>query len=568
MALRVRCRCGKTLRISSALADRKLACPHCKYPFRIPAAKFKAAQAKAAAQARARQAERPPAPSAVKAATRRPQRAGSPEASPAAARAAARPGPIATRLDEDLLGGFPGEDDASRGGLLTELAAEESSASVAPSAIELHDAAQVVGADATSGGPTCPACNRVLAAGAKICVQCGINLQTGRSLMMTDDSRLDSAYVAAENTIRWVSWVIPLSFLPIASEAFGTRKPHAVRVLAVLTIITSVWLWCFDWSGSPKMQSYKNLLLWTGEAKPSAFYIHQFYAFTDYGDAPAFYAKLEALEAKAIEEAVEETEETTEEPEDAAEEAAEEDDDDGGDDDEVPSSAVAQLSWDELAEGVVLIDPDDDLTNAAHDALPPRQQCFGSYHSYQLLTNAFFHGDPIHLLGNLLFLMIFGARVNALIGNAATAVLYPILGVAASFIFLLSAVGNPPMPALGASGAIMGLAGIYVVLFPMHKVHTAAWFRWGLIRGFKLSLKIFALRGFWVVLFYIAFDVLYTVLGVETGTAHWAHLGGFMVGVVFGFALLLSRLVNARGGDILSALFGRHAWALIGKPRG
>jgi len=119
---------------------------------------------------------------------------------------------------------------------------------------------------------------------------------------------------------------------------------------------------------------------------------------------------------------------------------------------------------------------------------------------------------------------------------------------------------------LGASGAIMGLAGMYFVLFPVHKVHMAAWLRWGFFLPIHLELGMFAVRGFWVVLFYIAFDVAFTALGAEDDVAHWAHLGGFLAGAGLALVLLFSRLVNARGGDILSAVLGRHAWALIGKP--
>jgi membrane associated rhomboid family serine protease len=113
---------------------------------------------------------------------------------------------------------------------------------------------------------------------------------------------------------------------------------------------------------------------------------------------------------------------------------------------------------------------------------------------------------------------------------------------------------------------VMGLAGMYIVLFPIHKVHMAAWLRLGLLFRFRLSMSIFAVRGFWVVLFYIAFDVIYTLFGLEDDVAHWAHLGGFLAGAAIALILLCSRLVNARGGDILSVILGRHAWKLIGRP--
>jgi len=69
-----------------------------------------------------------------------------------------------------------------------------------------------------------------------------------------------------------------------------------------------------------------------------------------------------------------------------------------------------------------------------------------------------------------------------------------------------------------------------------------------------------------VVLFYIAWDVLYISLGAETGTAHWAHLGGFIGGMTLALALLLSRVLYAGGTDLVSVILGRRAWALFGRP--
>ena len=113
----------------------------------------------------------------------------------------------------------------------------------------------------------------------------------------------------------------------------------------------------------------------------------------------------------------------------------------------------------------------------------------------------------------------------------------------------------------------MGLAGMYFVLMPLHKVHMGIWLRLILLlQPFKVVMKIFGVRGFWVVLVYIAFDVSATVLGTEDNVSHWAHLGGFIAGMALGFVLLAARLVNCRGGDLLSGILGRHAWAIVGKP--
>ena len=71
-----------------------------------------------------------------------------------------------------------------------------------------------------------------------------------------------------------------------------------------------------------------------------------------------------------------------------------------------------------------------------------------------------------------------------------------------------------------------------------------------------------------MVLLFISFDVFFVSLGAEDGTARWAHLGGFIAGMVIALALLLSRVLNAAGGDLITVILGRHAWKLIGRPIG
>jgi membrane associated rhomboid family serine protease len=188
------------------------------------------------------------------------------------------------------------------------------------------------------------------------------------------------------------------------------------------------------------------------------------------------------------------------------------------------------------------------------------------FHGYQLITHAFLHGGLLHLAGNMLFLFVLGSRVNALIGNVLTLMLYPLLAMIAGITHMVATANDDLSPMLGASGAVMDLAGMYLVFFPAHNVHMVAWYRWGLLAGLQLSTKTWAMRGFWVVLFYIAFDVLYTCLGLKDGVAHWAHLGGFIAGVLIALMLMAARLVNARGGDLLTVVFGRFAWQIIGKP--
>ncbi|MBN1488856.1 MAG: rhomboid family intramembrane serine protease [Phycisphaerae bacterium] len=430
-----------------------------------------------------------------------------------AARTVAAPANVVTDIEMD------DEDDGLYALAATE--AEQPAVALEPEAPEAMAAAPEAGRSASTtevpagDGPTCPCCKKTLSFGAKICVECGINVATGRAILISQDTNLDAIYTHTEGILRWLSWIIWIGLYPIASEAFGTRKPYVTWAIAALTVLVSVWFGFKEFTGSPDMQQHKNLMLWAGKAEPTPEHIEAYYTFTAYGDSSAFFEKLDELEASQ-------------------------------DRDSTAST--------------------DDLIREAHESLPPERQCFGRYEPAQLITHAFLHGGVLHLAGNMLFLLVIGSRVNALVGNIVTAVLYPLLAIAAALCQMASVSGEPPMPMLGASGAVMGLAGMYLILFPLPKVHMVFWYRLGLIFAFRLALKLFAVRGFWVVLFYIAFDVVATVWQAEDGVAHWAHLGGFIAGAAVALFLLLSRLVNSRGGDLISALLGRHAWALIGRP--
>jgi len=345
---------------------------------------------------------------------------------------------------------------------------------------------------ASRGPVACPCCEQVLTAGARICVRCGIDVHSGRSIMTVQTDKLDEIYTYAESVIRWISWIVWLGIYPIASEAFGLRKPWVTRGIAAVTVVVSVWFMAAYVYNPHPDPALGNLMLWSGSAE-------------------ARQQQIEELR------------------------------------DQLRSRRVNEKQIDSLLERAGISEK-------------------GTFRACQLLTCALLHGGPIHLAGNMLFLMVLGSRVNALIGNVLTVLLYPLLAIAAGMSHVIAMAEQPLHPMLGASGAVMGLAGMYLVLMPTPNVHMAAWLRWGLIGGFHLSFKTFAVRGFWAVLFYIAFDVVYTVLGLEDQVAHWAHLGGFLTGAILALILLLSRLVNARGGDILTAIFGKYAWRLVGKP--
>ena len=142
------------------------------------------------------------------------------------------------------------------------------------------------------------------------------------------------------------------------------------------------------------------------------------------------------------------------------------------------------------------------------------------------------HGGLLHLVGNMIFLWTFGNAVCAKVGNVAFLLIYLVLGFAASATHLaLSA-----EPAIGASGAINGIVGMYLVMYPLNNVSMFYTF-------FLRYNGTFDISSFWMILLWFVFDVW----GASSGAgrvAYWAHLGGFAAGFVIALALLLVGLVQ------------------------
>jgi membrane associated rhomboid family serine protease len=148
-----------------------------------------------------------------------------------------------------------------------------------------------------------------------------------------------------------------------------------------------------------------------------------------------------------------------------------------------------------------------------------------------LLTNMFMHGGWLHLGGNMLFLYIFGDNVEDRMGHVPYLAFYLLAGVAASLTHVWS---NPlsTLPSLGASGAIGGVLGAYIVLFPKARVTTLA------TLGFLMTTidipAIFFL-GIWFVMQSIQGVASLGAHTAQTGgVAYWAHIGGFLVGLFGG----------------------------------
>ena len=148
-----------------------------------------------------------------------------------------------------------------------------------------------------------------------------------------------------------------------------------------------------------------------------------------------------------------------------------------------------------------------------------------------LLTAMFLHGGIGHIVGNMIFLHIFGDNLEDALGHIKFLLFYLVCGLAASALQIFTDPGST-IPNLGASGAIAGLMGGYLVLFPNHKVDVLL-----PIGGFLNSTTV---PAFSMLLYWIFFQFIngFGQIGVEGGgVAYWAHIGGFVAGLILIFLM-------------------------------
>jgi membrane associated rhomboid family serine protease len=141
---------------------------------------------------------------------------------------------------------------------------------------------------------------------------------------------------------------------------------------------------------------------------------------------------------------------------------------------------------------------------------------------YPLLSSMFLHGGLMHLLGNMLFLYIFGDNVEDAFGHIGYLFFYILCGIGSGLIHVLFN-WHSAIPALGASGAISGVMGAYAVMFPSHRILTFFFI-------FLIPVPAILILGYWFALQFVAGI---NGLGMATagGVAWWAHIGGFLMGV-------------------------------------
>lgn len=161
------------------------------------------------------------------------------------------------------------------------------------------------------------------------------------------------------------------------------------------------------------------------------------------------------------------------------------------------------------------------------------------YAVFPFFTSIFLHGGWMHLLGNMLYLYIFGDNVESALGHLRYLVFYLSCGVAASVVHIMFNSGSD-MPTVGASGAIAGILGAYFLLFPKAKVITLV-----PIFFFITIIKVPALLflGLWFLIQFLSGSMALGG-GGAAGVAWWAHIGGFAVGA--GYTVFRYRMIRER----------------------
>lgn len=151
-----------------------------------------------------------------------------------------------------------------------------------------------------------------------------------------------------------------------------------------------------------------------------------------------------------------------------------------------------------------------------------------------LVTHMFLHAGFMHIIGNMLFLWIFGDNLEEQMGHLGFLVFYLACGLGAAAAQIVAAPLSP-IPMVGASGAIAGVMGGYLLLFPRARVDIVAIF----IVFFKVfTLPAWAVLGLW---FGLQLFGGFTVSGDQGGVAYWAHAGGFIAGLALTLPLFLRR---------------------------
>ena len=200
--------------------------------------------------------------------------------------------------------------------------------------------------------------------------------------------------------------------------------------------------------------------------------------------------------------------------------------------DTVPSSRVPVVNWLLIAANIAVFCYELSLGDRADSfitvhGLVPREFAFT-----RLFTSMFLHGGLFHVLGNMLYLYIFGDNVEDRLGHARYLAFYLLCGLAAG---AAQAITNPDsgVPMVGASGAIAGVLGAYLLFYPGARVVTLVF---AFLFIFRAEVPAVFFLAFWFLL-QLGSGVASLGHAATGGVAFWAHVGGFVAGMVLAPAM-------------------------------
>ena len=158
-----------------------------------------------------------------------------------------------------------------------------------------------------------------------------------------------------------------------------------------------------------------------------------------------------------------------------------------------------------------------------HYALIPDQPRLASF-----VTSMFLHGGWLHLLGNMWFLWVFGSHIEDAMGSAKFLIFYLISGIASAAVQFLTSIGSP-VPTIGASGAIAGVMGAFLILYPRVRIVTLIFI---IIFVTQLDVPAAFMLIYWFALQLLSGLGSLSSVSQAQGIAWFAHVGGFLAGIL------------------------------------
>lgn len=166
-----------------------------------------------------------------------------------------------------------------------------------------------------------------------------------------------------------------------------------------------------------------------------------------------------------------------------------------------------------------------------------------AWRPWQPVTSMFVHGDLGHLLGNMFFLFLFGNAINAKLNHFLFLMCYLALGIVSDFVQVgLQYAAGDLTPSLGASGAIMGIAGLCLVFYPRNDARI-------FYVQIPFGIGVLTISSGWLVLFYLVCDLLGTIFYLHEGIGYMAHLSGCLAGILLGILLIQTGWVELEYGE-------------------